>query len=112
MSLVVPSRLVGRDQPLRQLVRALDEASAGIGRLVLVSGEPGVGKTSLATVGLAEAERRGATTATGVCWDGAGAPGLWPWVQILRALRSAVWEDQATNVRSDCDSCSGKIKSS
>jgi predicted ATPase len=90
MSLVDSSSLVGRDQPLRQLVRALDEASAGMGRLVLVSGEPGVGKTSLATAALAEAQRRGARTATGVCWDGAGTPGLWPWVQMLRALRSAL----------------------
>jgi hypothetical protein len=77
MSLVVPSYWWPH-QPLRQLVRALDEASAGMGRLVLVSGEPGVGKTSLATVALAEAERRGARTAIGVCWDGAGTPGLWP----------------------------------
>ncbi|MDQ1424571.1 MAG: hypothetical protein QOD72_2069, partial [Acidimicrobiaceae bacterium] len=93
MNLVASSLLVGRDRPLRQLARTLDEASAGMGRLVLVSGEPGVGKTSLATVALAEAARRGATTATGVCWDAAGTPALWPWVQMLRALRSAVGPD-------------------
>ena len=90
MAAVSPISLVGREQPLRRLTRALDEASAGIGRLVLISGEPGVGKTSLAGAVLAEAERRGARTAVGVCWDGAGAPGLWPWVQVLRSLRSTV----------------------
>ena len=86
--------LVGRELPLRQLIRALDEAAAGIGRLVLISGEPGVGKSSIASAVLAEAERRGDRTATGVCWDGAGAPGLWPWVQALRTLRSAVGPDE------------------
>ena len=90
MAAVSPISLVGREQPLRRLTRALDEASAGIGRLVLISGEPGVGKTSLVGAVLAEAERRGARTAVGVCWDGAGAPGLWPWVQVLRSLRSTV----------------------
>src|SRR5689334_15017808 len=35
--------LVGREEELQRLTRALDETLAGIGRLVLVSGEPGVG---------------------------------------------------------------------
>ena len=91
---VLTSDLVGRDLPLRRLRRALDEANASMGRLVLISGEPGVGKTGLASAALAEAERRGARTATGVCWDGAGAPGLWPWVQVLRKLRSSVGPEE------------------
>jgi hypothetical protein len=78
--------LVGREEPLQRLLRAVDETLAGIGRLVLISGEPGVGKTRLALELLDEAERRGAATAVGACWDGAGAPGMWPWVQVLRAV--------------------------
>src|SRR5262249_39793863 len=39
--------LVGREAPLRQLVEALAAAAAGRGRVVTVSGEPGIGKTSL-----------------------------------------------------------------
>jgi hypothetical protein len=85
--------LVGRAGPLRRLTRALDEALAGIGRLVLISGEPGVGKTRLALEVLEMAERRGTMSAVGACWDGAGAPGLWPWVQVLRALRAALGDD-------------------
>jgi hypothetical protein len=80
--------LVGREQPLLRLRRALDESVAGISRLALVSGEPGVGKTRLALEILGEAERYGVLSAVGVCWDGAGAPGMWPWVQVLRALRA------------------------
>ncbi len=39
--------------------------------------------------GRREARRRGARSAVGACWDGAGTPGLWPWVQVLRAIRAA-----------------------
>ena len=41
------TRLVGRDAELTALVAALDDARAGRSRLVLVSGEAGVGKTRL-----------------------------------------------------------------
>jgi hypothetical protein len=82
--------LVGREEPLGRLSRALDETISGIGRLVLISGEPGVGKTRLALEALDSAARRGARTAVGACWDGGGAPGLWPWVQVLRSLRAEI----------------------
>ena len=99
MEVVGTPALVGREEQLRPLTRVLDETLAGIGRLVLISGEPGVGKTRLALEILDEAGPRGARSAVGACWDGAGAPGLWPWVQILRSLRSelgaAGWEQAA-----------------
>ena len=50
-----PAPLVGREEPLLRLRRVLDESLAGIGRLVLVSGEPGIGKTRLALEILGEA---------------------------------------------------------
>jgi ATP/maltotriose-dependent transcriptional regulator MalT len=40
-------QLVERDEPLATLRRSLDEASTGTGRIVLVRGEAGIGKTSL-----------------------------------------------------------------
>src|SRR5262249_37708526 len=85
--------LVGRQEPLGRLTRALEEALTGIGRLVLISGEPGVGKTRLALEFLEVADRMGARSAVGACWDGAGAPGLWPWVQVLRGLRASLGDD-------------------
>src|SRR3712207_1135279 len=39
--------LLERDAPLGALEGALSEASAGIGSTALVTGEPGIGKTSL-----------------------------------------------------------------
>ncbi len=86
--------LVGREESLRWLSRALDEAVAGIGRFVLIAGEPGVGKTRLALEILDIAGRRGARSAVGACWDGAGAPGLWPWVQVVRTLRASLGDGE------------------
>ena len=51
--------LFGREaeeDQLRKLVRAV---AGGVGRAVLVEGEPGIGKTALVSAGLAEAERLG-----------------------------------------------------
>ena len=41
-------RFVGRDRELAQLGVALDKITAGHGRMFLLSGEPGIGKTRLA----------------------------------------------------------------
>ena len=43
----LPARLAGRETELALLSRAADEAAAGAGRCVLISGEPGIGKTRL-----------------------------------------------------------------
>ncbi|MGH7822612.1 MAG: ATP-binding protein, partial [Candidatus Binatia bacterium] len=63
----------------------LEEAFAGSGRLFLIEGEPGIGKTRLAEELSAEARERGALVLWGRCWEGGGGPEFWPWVQILRS---------------------------
>jgi tetratricopeptide (TPR) repeat protein len=65
--------------------RALDDAVAGHARLVLLSGEPGIGKTRLCEELGADARRRGVLGLWGNCYEGEGAAAFWPWVQILRA---------------------------
>ena len=72
-----------RDE-LAELLSALGDARAGAGRLVVVSGEAGIGKSRLGGVAL-EAEARGAGVLWGRCWEAGGAPPYWPWVQALRA---------------------------
>lgn len=78
--------LVGRRLSIDALHSAVDGALAGAGGVVLLSGEPGMGKTVLAAEAAAYAKARGATAVWGTCWEGAGAPGYWPWVQVVRAL--------------------------
>jgi tetratricopeptide (TPR) repeat protein len=76
---------VGRRRELGQLVSALDEAMSGRGRLCLLAGEPGIGKTRLADELAATARDRGARVLWGRCWEAGGAPAYWPWVQVLRS---------------------------
>jgi DNA-binding winged helix-turn-helix (wHTH) protein len=79
-----PAGLVGRGPVLVRLQARLAEAQAGSGRLVVISGAAGIGKTCLAEQFVAAAAAAGASVWTGRCHDGAGAPVLWPWLQALR----------------------------
>ena len=91
-----PSRplLVGRETELRDLLDALDEAASARGRLILVGGEPGIGKSSLADEVSRQARARGFQVLSGRAWEDAGAPPYWPWVQALRMyLRSTGIEE-------------------
>ena len=76
---------VGRERELAELVAGLDDAFAGRGRLFLLGGEPGIGKSRLADELIAQARARGARVLVGRCWEAGGAPAYWPWVQSLRA---------------------------
>jgi len=75
--------LVGREAALRQLVEALAVAAAGRGRVVTVSGEPGIGKTSLLR---RFAKLAGVPVLWGTCPEYVAAPPLWLWEQVLRAV--------------------------
>ncbi len=81
----VARAFVGREHELAELDAHLAAAAAGHGGLVLLGGEPGVGKTRLLDELAARAHRRGMTALWGRCWEEGGAPPYWPWVQVLRA---------------------------
>jgi DNA-binding SARP family transcriptional activator len=88
------SAFVGRERELAELVGGLDDAFAGRGRLFLLVGEPGIGKSSLAEELIAQARARGVRILVGRCWEAGGAPAYWPWVQSLRPyLRDTDAED-------------------
>ena len=77
---------VGRDDVLAELRRVVGEAVAGRGHLLLLAGEAGIGKTTLLTAAAGHADSRGVRVAWGWGWPGEGAPGYWPWVQVMRAF--------------------------
>jgi DNA-binding SARP family transcriptional activator len=79
------SGLVGRDVELRLVMLALDEARSAT-RVVLLEGEPGIGKTRLLEEAAAEAGAQGATVLWGRTFEGGAAPAFWPWLAPLRSL--------------------------
>ncbi|MEV6650234.1 AAA family ATPase [Streptomyces sp. NPDC051219] len=87
--------LIGRDHPTAVLRAEIGRAAESHGGLVLVTGEAGIGKTTLVTEAADEARRRGALVLGGTCWDSDSAPGYWPWVQVVRGLRRAGEEEWA-----------------
>ncbi|WP_051173861.1 ATP-binding protein [Amycolatopsis orientalis] len=82
--------LIGRDHPAGVLRAEIARATESHGGLVLVTGEAGIGKTTLVTGAAEEAKRLGALVLNGSCWDSASAPGYWPWTQVVRGLRRSV----------------------
>ncbi len=76
--------LVGRDAELGLLEAGLEDALAGRGRLFLVVGASGAGKTKLADEVASLGKQRGARILWGRGWSGGGAPAYWPWKQAFR----------------------------
>lgn len=66
--------MVGRDRELAWVTGLLDDALAGRGRLVLCTGEAGIGKTRLAE----ELAAAAAARAVPVAWARAADPGSSP----------------------------------
>ncbi len=81
--------LINRETELVALRAALADALAGSGRMVLLGGEPGIGKTRLASVIAGEAESGGVPVWWGRGWEDGSAPAFWPWNTALRR-----WIDQ------------------
>ena len=76
---------VGREREMGELKAALEDAVAGEGRVVMLAGEPGIGKTRTAQELVYYAEARGAKVLWGWCYEGEGAPPYWPWVSPPRS---------------------------
>ena len=75
---------VGREEQLRELLALWHAAAGGSGRLAVVSGDAGIGKTLLVEnlAGVIAAEGR---VGWGSC-AGPVSPPLWPWRAVLRDL--------------------------
>jgi DNA-binding SARP family transcriptional activator len=77
--------MIGREHELAALLDGLDSAFSRRGRIFLIGGEPGIGKSRLADEVAEQAVQRGAETLFGRAWEAGGAPAYWPWVQAIRA---------------------------
>ena len=82
--------MVGRDRELARVTGLLDDALAGRGRLVLCTGEAGIGKTRLAEELAAAAGARGVPVAWARAADRGSSPpyGLWRLVLAETAVGS------------------------
>jgi DNA-binding CsgD family transcriptional regulator/tetratricopeptide (TPR) repeat protein len=89
-------QLVGRTAALQQLTDSLDSLREASPRHLLVSGEPGVGKTRLLSHSRAMAERDGTRVLVGGCVS-MGDEGL-PFAPYTEILRSLVAQDGAARV--------------
>jgi DNA-binding SARP family transcriptional activator len=88
------SPLEGRTEELELLEAGLEDALAGRGRLFVVVGDAGTGKTRLADELASSAKQRGTRILWGRGWAGGGAPAYWPWTQALRDSLPAASSDE------------------
>ena len=85
---------VGRDDELGVLRGACDDAMAARSRLVLVVGEPGVGKTRLVEEATAYAAVRGAEVCWGHCYEGEVGVAYLPFVEAFRGYVRGRGDDE------------------
>jgi len=84
--------LVGRDHERAILTDLFAAMVRGQGRLVLISGEAGIGKTTLLTAFATEVAARSVPVAIGRCHDLTDTPPYGPWHELFRhAARSAAF---------------------
>jgi DNA-binding CsgD family transcriptional regulator/tetratricopeptide (TPR) repeat protein len=81
--------LVAREAELEQLLSVVGAVASGPGRLVLLSGEPGIGKTRLAREVLTRARAGGHTVLAGRCFDQQMAVPFFPFTELLAAALAA-----------------------
>jgi DNA-binding CsgD family transcriptional regulator len=82
-----PHGMVGRERELQLLLEQLERAQDGHGRLVLIGGEAGIGKTTLVRELSFEATQRGKLTLIGHCYDLALTPPYGPWIDLHAVSR-------------------------
>jgi DNA-binding CsgD family transcriptional regulator len=84
---------VGRDAEHALLHARVSDLAAGRGGVVVLAGEPGIGKTRLALDAAEHARAHDLTVAWGRCREAGSVPPFWPWVQVLRDVVRAEGAD-------------------
>ena len=93
---------VGREAELRQLQSAFDSAMSGQGSLMMVVGEPGIGKTALCEQLSTYVTLRGGGTLVGHCYE-EGSLSL-PYLAFVEALRGYVLSCESKELQKELGS--------
>ncbi len=80
---IIRGRMVGRERELVEAKTLWSRAASGEGQVLLVSGEPGIGKTRFVRELMAHVEVSGNTVLMGACYTEGGAP-YSPIAQMIR----------------------------
>jgi DNA-binding CsgD family transcriptional regulator len=75
--------LIGREAEVTRILKAFEAVSTGHGRIVLLSGDPGIGKTRLGREVLARTARLGARTSVGRSFEQHTAMPFFPFTEAL-----------------------------
>jgi hypothetical protein len=97
---------VGMQREMRELKAALEDTLSGRGRLLMLTGDTGIGKTRTAQELATYAGLRGAQVLWGRCYRESGMPAYWPWIQIIR---SYVGERDEDRLRSEMGAGAAEI---
>ncbi len=93
------SGIVGRDLVLATCASALEAARSGSGGLVLLAGEPGIGKTTVLQAVTSRARSEGFVTAWAACVEDDAVPAFWPVVSLLAGIGHAETSAAAEELR-------------
>jgi DNA-binding NarL/FixJ family response regulator len=80
------THIVGRDEELELLNAALEASDDSSGRVIAISGEPGIGKTHLSKSISDQNLQSGGASAWGHALEEGGTPPYWVWSQIFETL--------------------------
>ena len=91
---------MGRYPELKKLKTALEDALSGQGRMVMLAGEAGIGKTRISHELADYARQKEALVLWGRCYENPSSPSYWPWTQIIRTYTEerdseALFQDMA-----------------
>ncbi|MGO9605074.1 MAG: ATP-binding protein [Candidatus Binataceae bacterium] len=90
---------IGRAGPLKRLSDRLNETVNGRGGVLMLRGEPGIGKTRLLEEFAGQAAEAGAVVLRGACYDGEWQPPYGPFAEILATyVREAAQAELAETV--------------
>jgi predicted ATPase len=107
---------VGREAEHATLARCLEQALAGQGKIILIGGAAGVGKTRIAAEISEKASRRGMRAFVGSCYDREDPVPFNPVVEILEEWLAQTRDMTAFRLRWSChlsnraESCLGPLR--